>query len=266
MTIKYLVTGGCSFSDNIGLRWPHYLSKALNLKLNNRGQGSCGNDWISKSVIYQIYQLLNSDTKPEEILVVVMWSGIDRKSLFVNEQDTINFNNLLNLDRWNMNRINFIDSEPNNITRVNNIDGYVVGSASCKFKNNIINEYKKNAILDYFPNESLAIESYENFLRLQWFCSSYNIKLYNLTAWNIMIYPESFVHPKLSKLTKDIYRNVTHLYDLIDFNKWIFWNDYGGLYEYTRDNKLTFYSDNVHPSPESHNHYVQNFLTKNIKL
>lgn len=266
MKTKYLVTSGCSFSDNLGLRWPHYLAKSSNLTLYNRGQGSCGNDWISKTVIYQAYELMRQCVNPEEILIVVMWSGIDRKSLFVNKEHSVEFDNLNNVDSWNMNRISILDSEPNKVAKSNNFEGYIVGSSGCKFKNNNINKYKRECIMKYYPDESLAIESYENFLRLQWFCSSYNIKLYNLTTWNIMIYPNSFIRPNSTVLTKDRFKNIDHLYNMIDFNKWIFWKDYGGIYEYTVDNSLSFYADKVHPSIESHKHYVDNYLLERIQI
>ena len=86
---KYLVTSGCSFTDNLRppngdlTRWPMFLADYTGMQLFNRGQGSAGNDWIADSTIYQISELLNQGCKPEEIIAIVMWSGIDRNSIFI---------------------------------------------------------------------------------------------------------------------------------------------------------------------------------------
>jgi hypothetical protein len=122
----FLVTSGCSFSDNIGKRWPHYLADALSLKLFNRGQGSCGNDWIAKTAIYQTQLLLNDGVNPKDILVAVMWSGIDRKGLFISSKETDNYDNLINSDTYSSNPINFIDSQHNKCTESNKDDGYLI--------------------------------------------------------------------------------------------------------------------------------------------
>lgn len=266
--VKYLVTSGCSFSDNCGLRWPHYLSKKLNLILKNRGQGSAGNDYISKSVIHELCKLLKDDIKPSEILCIVMWSGLDRKSIFINKKETLNFDELLNNVDYNINPVNILKSLPNKQCAFGEDSGYLLGSMTCNFNNKNIKKFKKNYILNYYNDESLAIESYEHFLRVQWFCKSHNIKLINLTYMNIMHYPNYFINEKYNqnyKKTGLIFENVKHLDEMINYEDWIFYKDYFGLYEYTYDNKLSFGSDGLHPLEESHEYYVNNFLIKELK-
>ena len=258
--MKYLVTSGCSFSDNHGMRWPHYLAEALNLQLFNRGQGSSGNHWIAKSSIYQTQLLLDKGIDPNDIMVAVMWSGIDRKDCFIDTK-TINYERLINNLNDHPNPVNFLDNEPNvrNKHSLPTADGYLSGSASCTFANENINKFKKDLVLRYFSPQALAIESYENFLRLQWFCKSAGVKLVNQTFMEIMKFPTGNV------LTKDYYRNITPLHNMIDFDQWIFWNQTQGIYEYCRDNNLTFYEDKIHPSEESHYKYVYNFLRDKIQ-
>jgi hypothetical protein len=264
--ITHLVTSGCSFSDNcvndadvVPGRWPHFVAKHINAKLDNRGQGSCGNDWISKSVIYETQKLLDDGICPQNILVMVMWSGIDRKGTFISRQETSNFKQLLNI-RSQSNPVNFIDSTANENCPIADTSGYLVGSLSCNFENNNINVLKKE-ILKNITNEELAIESYEHFLRVQWFCKSNNIKLINLTFMDIMHYPKYSTGP----LTGNFYENVKHLYKMIDFSNWIFWNQTGGIYEYTKDMKLALYPDGSHPTAASHLHYVDCFLIPKLK-
>ena len=264
--IKHLVTSGCSFSDNIEHpedafygKWPNFVAKRINAKLYNKGQASCGNDWISKSVIYETQQLLDEGILPQNILVMVMWSGIDRKGKFISKQETDKFESLVNFG-GQPNPINFIDYDVNQNAPWATESGYLVGSLNCDFKNNNINTLKKE-LFKNITDEELAIESYEHFLRVQWFCKSNNIKLINLTFMDIMHYPEYSTGP----LTGDFYKNVKHLYDMIDFSNWIFWNQTGGIYEYTKDMKLAFYPDGSHPTSESHSHYVDCFLIPKLK-
>ncbi len=265
--IKHLVTSGCSFSDNFKEgRWPQFLAEALNVTLYNRGQGSCGNDWIARTMIYQLQSLLDSGVKPQEILAVVMWSGIDRTSLFISSKETINFKSLINVPNSNPNPINFLDESPNEICTNNHTDGFLVGSMGCNFVNGRITKLKRTYIANFLNDEALAIESYENFLKLQWFCENKQIKLINQTYMNIMHHPKYDYRNRNTSipLTKDYYRNITHLYNMLDMSKWVFWNDTDGLFEYTLDNNLSFYSDDLHPLPESHKYYVDNFLLKQL--
>lgn len=259
--IKHLVTSGCSFSDNFNERWPYFLSEKIGATLYNRGQGSCGNSWISKSEIYQIQQLLDRGIPSDEILAVVMWSGIDRKDLFVSAKEIFEYENLINSDGGSPNPINFLDSQPNNRVNSSENDGYLAGSTSCYFTNKYINEYKRESI-KFFCNESLAIESYENFLKLQWYCESKNVKLINLTYTNIFKFPlyNCTNREQETPLTKDLYRNILPLYNMLNFEKWIFYNDFDGLYEYTFDNKLEFYLDKIHPQISAHKYFVDTFL------
>jgi hypothetical protein len=259
--IKHLVTSGCSFSDNYGKRWPHYLSKKLGCSLYNWGQGSCGNSWISKTAIHQIQKLLDNNINPTDILVSVMWSGIDRKELFISAKETYNYEDLINKGvDVSVNPVSFIDNLPNDSNNHASLSGYLIGSMNCSFVNTKISKFKQDLISKYFNDEALAIESYENFLRLQWYCSSKGIKLINQTYMDIIHYPNR----EKNTLTRDYYKNIKPLYDMIDFSKWVFWDDTGGLYEYTRDNNLGFYTDNTHPLSESHNYYVDNFLIKEL--
>jgi len=261
MTIKHLVTSGCSFSDNHGMRWPHYLAESMGAQLYNRGQGSSGNHWIAKSSIYQTQLLLDSGISPEEILVVVMWSGIDRKDCFIDAQGTVNYSKLINDPTGHPNPVNFLDNDPNvrNKHCLIDSDGYLSGSAVCTFSNENILKFKKDLILKYFSPQALAIESYENFLRLHWFCKSVGVKLVNQTFMDIMHYPS------LPIMTKDHFRNIKPLFNMLDFKNWIFWNNTQGIYEYCKDNNLSYYEDNVHPSEQSHKHYVDNFLFSKVK-
>jgi len=256
MPRKYLVASGCSFSSNEVNTWPHYLSQALKLEKLSWGNRGAGNRWISDSTIYQANLLLNTGVSPDEILLVVMWSQIDRKSLF--SDLTFEHQDLMVQDKT---PINFIRATANQAGYFDPKGGFLEGSAHNTFGNPNLLKYK-NASEKFFPLESLAIDSYDCWLKLQWFCAGKGVALINLTINDLMHYPNAeFRKPITTEpLTKDLYPNVAHLHSMLDFDQWIFYKESGGLYEYTRDSGLDFQPDGHHPSSGSHWIYVNSFL------
>lgn len=264
MKFKHLVTSGCSFAARAENSWPIWLSDSMNTQLHSYGVPSAGNAWVSKSLIHGVQKLLDSGVTPDEILAVVMWTGIDRKDLFITSRETPDYFRLRS--NISANPVNFIDETIHWVS--SDTDGYLLGTMACNFKNSNINALKHRLVSDFYTEESLAIESYENFLRVQWYCKANGVKLFNHTYMDIMHYPTySFSEPSVTPmiLTKDTYsRNIGPLYSMINFDDWIFWGKTGGMYEYTRDNNLPFNSDGVHPTIKAYSHYVENFLSGEI--
>ena len=262
MTIKHLITTGCSFSTF--QKWPSYLRTKTNIPMYSLGQDSAGNDWIAKTAIYQAHKLLQSDVNPEEILIVVMWSGIDRKGLFISRKENTDYDKFIAEDVACP--VNFLNEPINIKAKTNQQSGYILGSMSAYLGTGYARQHKVKW-LSRFTLEELAVESYEHFLRLQWFCKSHNIKLLNLTYGDILHYPNSqFLEPKKTgPLTKDIYESVRHLHDMIDFDQWAFYDETAGQFEYTLNNKLLFDADGHHPSLSANNYYVDNFLIPILK-
>jgi len=258
--MKHIVTSGCSFSDRHVGTWPHHLVSKVDATVHVDGLSSAGNSWIAKSAIHRAHLLLTSGVAPEDITIIVMWSGIDRKDLFVSAAETPCYNNLISTK--GPNPVNFIDQPEDIMYESNHTDGYLVGTPHCYFENKHIQHIKQELAVNYFSDEAMAIESYENFLRLQWFCESKHIALVNMTFSELLMYP--YYNHMLPVLTKITYRNIEPLYDMIDFSKWLFWQETGGLFEYTRDNKLKFRSDGQHPDDSSHRHFVENVLMKHL--
>ena len=93
--IKHLITGGCSFTawENT-VSWANSLTEYLKFKNNNltaictahRGQGQ---DQIQKKVMLSILDAFDNGLIPEDILVVVMWSGTCRKSWYIDNSDIL---------------------------------------------------------------------------------------------------------------------------------------------------------------------------------
>lgn len=260
---KFLITSGCSFTDNVlapfeneSGRWPHFLAAALNKNLLNYGHGSAGNDYICNSTIYVIQKLLNKKVEPQDIQVVVMWSGIDRQGHFISKVETENYESLINQPGYTDNPINYLEMRDHQksgiFTPVDCDRGWLLGSPACTWKNKNIMDYKKLYFQNFYTYENCLYNSFNYFLHLQWFCDIHNISLSNLTFKEII------------PINLEKYTTVSYLYDMINFNNWIFYDKNKGLYEYTRDNKLNFYHDNFHPTPSSHKNYVENFLLSRL--
>lgn len=255
---KHLVTSGCSFSDNgFGNRWPHYLAEELSLQLHNYGHGSAGNDYISQSIIFKLHHLLSNGINPSEIAVYVMWSGEDREGIFISKNELVDYDQYINMAQPNP--INFLymyDNDdgcyipPNPVLGGSIIpSGWLFGSPTCSWLNENITRAKKLYFDNIYNYEQCLIRSLNYILQLQWFCESRGIYLRNMSFTELM--------PRFTDWVQ--YPNIKHLYELVDFSKWIFWKDGLGLFEYTRDNNLE-YSDGFHPTPESHEHFVKNVL------
>lgn len=78
MRFKNLLVSGCSFTFNNGVEpysWPHVLGKELGLNVINLSIPGAGNAHISNSIMLALER---SELKPEDTLVMAMWSGIGR--------------------------------------------------------------------------------------------------------------------------------------------------------------------------------------------
>lgn len=248
MPFKYLITSGCSFTQAGQHRWPVILSEKQKLALFNRGQSGAGNSWISRSVIYQSELLLNQNINPDELLVIVMWSSFDRISLYSEK----------NLPET----ISFLKSNPSERQDSDDLRGGFLEGSSLLHMNR-----EKLILENMLPYRLRAIQSYENILRLQWYCQTKNIRLINLSICDIFKYPNyRFLDKeKLGPTTDQTYEDVKHLHNLIDFDKWIFYKKSGGMFEYAANNGLEFEEDGHHPSIQTHQHYVDNFLHPFLK-
>jgi hypothetical protein len=274
---KHIVTSGCSFSDNFGVRWPMVLAQRLDAQLYNRGQGSAGNDWICDSTIYQASTLLQEGIPASEILVVVMWSGIDRTGILLSAKESAYWNDIVSMrDKQTMpNPVAFIGQYPNvNVSPNEQINkGWLLGSVNCYFDNPVIKRYKQQFVTRFHTNESLLLQSLNCWLKLQWFCAANKLKLINLTYQNIWHFPHNPYDSRYSPagpgldcpLSGNTYTDYEYLFRQLDMDNWFFYRDTDGMYEWCYNEGSGFYSDNWHPSEESHEKYVDEFLCPILK-
>jgi hypothetical protein len=85
--IKCVITSGCSFSawDNRH-SWPYKLSDIMpHAEFKFLGLCSSGNELIQKKATLALHEALQ-EYKHNEILVLPMWSGLDRKTFYISNE------------------------------------------------------------------------------------------------------------------------------------------------------------------------------------
>jgi hypothetical protein len=102
--MKYILTTGCSFTNNIRLNpdnpheivehkrlsWPYYLQQELGEEYTVLNYGGATNDNVSmcRIILYHIDRLIKENVNPKDITVVVQWSAATRQAIYMNRQLT----------------------------------------------------------------------------------------------------------------------------------------------------------------------------------
>lgn len=266
--MSHLIVSGCSYTAYTEC-WPYMVSKHYGLTLRNMAVASAGNDWIAKSSIFAAFELLKRGIRGEDILLGVLWTHPDRKSFFIDENDTpewhlLNYEYVTNSDLY-FNPVSFIDAplmDPDKqhppsycIQRYDNRkSAWVIGHSNTTTYGEAdteIDKFRMKYAETFFTKQGAMIELFENILQVQWFCKVHNIKLLNLytSDKNLFFYPDGKIH------VKQKYENVKHLFEMVDFSMWC----KPGLIEYSRQNNLPF-SDSSHPAESAHQTYVDNII------
>ena len=97
MRIKKIITTGCSVStgslDTEPCTWPNQLAKYVknldpNVEVTNLSIVSQGQELIQKKASLALIESLK-EYQPEEIAVIAMWSGLERRSVYIENINTI---------------------------------------------------------------------------------------------------------------------------------------------------------------------------------
>lgn len=273
MTIKKIITAGCSFSavaaehefgttkDFSGgmSNWPYRLmEKNTDIAFRNLGLIGAGQELIQKRTSKAIMEELKN-YKPEELAVIVMWSGTDRKAFFIDNEDYIQEI----VKEW-QNRQNLI-----NLTQFDNIFPKPHHS-----KQQIV--HNKNGVCEYYSDggwyyiqymhpDSKLCDSYietmttrlaqvtislENMIFLQNLCTIKGIKLYQA-------YYRSHVLDDIVEYKEHL--NIKYLYDQLNFDTIL---STTGMYEHLNPQ---------HTSPYFHNvtevfNYTQSVFFENLNV
>ena len=193
LKIKSIIAGGCSFTYNNEMTWAGEVAKHYHLI--NVGSCASGNDYIARSVIHEM------DQHNDQILLVCQWSGIHRKSYYIDSQHVL-YKELTQSD-WPDWAGDYTQLDKDAVkqqefwvkTGGNNIDK--PGSS------NLIHEKFVKPYAKYFYSEEQSlVESLENILRVQYYCNSKKIK--NIMFW----WKTELENYKMSTYSKELYNKV----------------------------------------------------------
>jgi len=216
-----LISSGCSFSDATSedpRTWPQWLSIALDVPLTHCGLPSAGNGIISRDLLFKLHNHNYGD-----ILVGVMWSGIDRKEKYGN-----------NMEDWR----DPADGWVTNPYKFNPDDTGAWTLLNAFWQNKMCRDYFRQA------NEiQHQIETLEHMLRVQWYLQANNIK-YFFTNYKDAVF-EFVDHPACK-----------HLYDMLDHSKFL-----PSIYEFSLSQGTPFtVPGDDHPSPKQQRFYTKRII------
>tara|TARA_B100001287_G_C22649714_1_gene514569 strand:+ start:789 stop:1532 length:744 start_codon:yes stop_codon:yes gene_type:complete len=238
-----IVAGGCSFTYNNEFTWVGDIKKIHDATIN---VGSCaaGNDYIARSVIHEL-------DKHTDVALICQWSGIHRQSYYIDESSPLYKDFKESAGQWpdwagdyHMPESDAVDNNDFWIkTGGNNIAHS--GSSSLIHKH-FVEPYAKY----FYSNEQALVETFENILRVQYYCESRNIK-YLMFWWK-----KELDNYRLGKYSKT-------LYNKINLNNWL-----PNLGDWCVGNASLLQKDldqGYHPTQIQHQKYAENIIIPAIE-
>lgn len=226
-----ILASGCSFTagwEEPGANWPSMIGKRNIVK--NLAQANAGNRYIAQSVQLE---LLNH--AHEFDIVLVMWSGLQRLDIMIND--------------W------VYDALDSHHTCVDGMYCYShLGDAySHKHAPSLVRNTAKS-IFQITNEEINACNSLLEMINLQ------NLLEINKIDYRFMSYVNYWnTESKLPNLNFGIYKypSCQQLAKKINFDKFLFYNDsMDGFYEFAEQNNMIDTSDHFHPSRQAHQEWA----------
>ena len=255
--IKVLCSSGCSFSETRFWQdyktWPIQLQQQLKIpNYFHEGRGAQSNNLIRMRLIYRISELLKT-YKPEEILVGVMWSGPDRRGVFINN-DILETN--LSGKSW-LDNHNFIDNDSNTGKWAPMLLSH---------PHSIYHEYYYKYLYD---TTGSLIDTLHDILYTQQFLENCGISYFMTNAWNIFEYQYDNWGQYTGNILKYKNKNIgiheiLNETDLNWISNLIEWNAFlpiEGMWEYLSNlNPNRDYKINHHPSENEHFEFTKHII------
>jgi hypothetical protein len=254
--MKYILTTGCSFTNNIRFNpnnptivdnggrnsWPYYLQKELNDGYTVYNLGGATNDNVSmcRIIYYWINKLVSSGIKHSDISVIIQWSDPNRESIYLKTEnpnkDILQPHSLMYWDNWEKeNGVFYLTggfSPPDDTLAY-----FGIGNAIKYWElevnwNNIINQTLKwlecwNHLLLYFEKWGIN----HNYISMR--------NPFSYEAYNVFFgAPENNSDIPTKTIWFDKYEILKPYLATLPINNEIYWHykNYNGLLEWTIDN------------------------------
>ena len=222
-----IICAGCSYTRYKWPCWPSYVSWFEKEPIQNIGSSGSANETIMRSVYNSVEKYRDRISK-----VYIMWSGTNRYEVVHDQIDpTVKMDETVTYSRWN--------------------DDF----AWNEFYGGHYYSDKHEYYVKYFQNERQNdIRILERILFTQMFLER------NKTTYKMMVFRQDILQHDQTKMTA----GHRALYNTIDWSKFIFYKDQGGLWEFTNDkhyNQMNRPYD-LHPLPLAHYHWVKDVMYK----
>lgn len=277
MTVKKIIVGGCSFSTaeyNITAEverdtWPYRVQERYpDIPIRFTANCGIGQELIQKKLSRAIIEELKT-YKPEELLVIVMWSGTDRKAFYVDNKDYIedmvkymaNIKHLPGLTQFDELVLGSDKHKKTAVTTDSKFDYYVDGGwyiANYMHPDSKLMESYMKTMVTRLAQVTISLE---NIIFLQNLCKIHNINLvqsfYRSHVYDdIMDYKDHLnIKYLLNQLDYTTIVSTTGLFDYLSpQHKQTSFNKLGDIFFYLQnlyvkdEQKKYFGSDNFHPS------------------
>ena len=223
--MRRLDTAGCSFTKYKWPCWPDYVGWFdEGYKLTNLGSSGSSNETIMRSV----YNTVNKYPTVEK--VYIMWSGSNRYEIVHDKVDpAVKLDETVTYSRWNE------DFSWN------------------QFYGGHFYKDKHEYYVRWFQNERQNdVRTLETILFTQMFLERQKID------YKMMCYRGHIIMHDKDKMSN----GQRALYDRIDWSKFIFWKNYGGLDDFATQEYKDQYNlpDDLHPLPLAHYHWVKDVM------
>jgi len=222
-----IVTAGCSFTKYKWPCWPNYIGWFQGgYDLTNLGSAGSSNETIARSV----YNAVNK--YPSIKKVYIMWSGSNRYEIVHDEIDhSLKRDETITYSRWDS------DFDWN------------------QFYGGHYYKDKHEYYVRWFQNERQNdVRTLETILFTQMFLDKAKID------YTMMCYRGHIIVHDKNKMSN----GQKALYDKIDWTKFIFWQEHGGLDDFAKALYKDQYNlpDDYHPLPLAHYHWVKDVIFK----
>lgn len=266
----HLITSGCSFTEGYK-NWPTCLTAMTrdsysNYTLYNVACPSQGQDLIQKKAMYTASKLLES-IPSNEILLIVMWSGINRSSWYITNPLIIDqlankwrteYNNLWSFRQFSdleghMELPIEIKKSTNVFTEYNQSGGWYVTTGASNETINCIQEFY-NFEKDV-PGIGAIHRTLENIVLLDQFCKIKGIKIVHQFYMDSVY--KDIVDNRDHQLVKYLLKQLDHSLIIKE-----------GMYEYLKEqNNIDFFKSefDFHPSLEGSKFWVSTKLLPFLK-
>jgi hypothetical protein len=230
-----LLTAGCSFTkDNYQQTWADYLAQSLSASLTNVAARGAGIDFVTTRILYQC-------TANRYDQVVVMLPSLDRFDLYVDQTNPIR-DSYRDISSW----------QNGKVPELVQVDGSLSNSEGYSLTGGSIRGDKKYWYKYYYSETATLISYWSKVYFLENFFKNQNINYKFTMAYD----KDSLVEQSVNSQGDSGQHNF--LFHVIDWSKFIFYNNSQGFLSFARD--FNYDIIKYHPVSECHKSWVDMVL------